>query len=140
MEETYALIEAGYGIMNEHQLAMGESTCASKLYAFPPSHGGKARIEVSEMSRIALERTKTAQDAIKLMGKLAVELGFYAADFSGGDASKGEGGEALTVIDPNEAWVFHVLADDTGTSAVWVAQRVPPGHVSNLYLYSVPMT
>jgi dipeptidase len=87
-----------------------------------------------------LERTKTAQDAIKLMGKLAVELGFYAADFSGGDASKGESGEALTVIDPNEAWVFHVLADDTGTSAVWVAQRVPPGHVSNLYLYSVPMT
>jgi hypothetical protein len=25
--------------------------------------------------------------------------GFYAADYSGGDASKGEGGEALTVVD-----------------------------------------
>ena len=130
VEETYALIEAGYGIMNEHQVAIGESTCASKLYAFPSTHGGKARIEVSQMSEIALERTKTAADAVKLMGKLAEELGFYAADWTGGDASKGEGGEALTVIDPNEAWVFHVCADDTGTSAVWVAQRVPEGHVS----------
>ena len=130
MEETYAIIEAGYGIMNEHQVAIGESTCASKLYAFPTTHGGKARIEVSQMSEIALERTKTAKDAVMLMGKLAVELGFYAADWTGGDASKGEGGEALTVIDPHEAWVFHVCADDTGASAVWVAQRVPEGHVS----------
>lgn len=24
-----------------------------------------------------------------------------------------QAGEALTVTDPNEAWVFHVLADDT---------------------------
>ena len=118
--------------MNEHQVAMGESTCAARYYAFPPSHGGKARIEVREMSRIALERTTTARDAIKLMGALAVELGYYAADFTGGDASKGEGGEALTVIDTEEAWVFHVLADDTGTSAVWAAQRVPDDHVRML--------
>jgi dipeptidase len=132
VEKTYAIVEAGYGIMNEHQVAMGESTCAARYYAFPPSHGGKARIEVREMSRIALERTTTARDAIKLMGALAVELGYYAADFTGGDASKGEGGEALTVIDTEEAWVFHVLADDTGTSAVWAAQRVPDDHVRML--------
>lgn len=82
------------------------------------------------LSQIALERTRTARDAITLMGQLAEQYGFYAADWSGGDASKGEGGEALTVIDPEEAWIFHVLADDTGTSAVWVAQRVPDDHVS----------
>ena len=56
----------------------------------------------------------------RMMGDLAERLGFYGADWSGGDASLGEAGEALTVIDANEAWVFHVLADDTGTSAIWV--------------------
>ena len=92
--------------------------------------GGKAAIEVRQMSQIALERTKTAREAVLLMGSLAERYGFYAADWSGGDASKGEGGEALTVVDKTEAWVFHVLADDTGTSAVWVAQRVQDDHVS----------
>ncbi|KAJ1399093.1 hypothetical protein B484DRAFT_250768 [Ochromonadaceae sp. CCMP2298] len=114
--------------MNEHQVAMGESTCAAKFYAKPVTAGGAARIEVSEMSKIALERSTTARQAIQIMGDLAVELGFYAADWSGGDMSKGEGGEALTVIDKNEAWVFHVLADDTGTSAVWAAQRLEEDH------------
>jgi dipeptidase len=127
---TFALYEAGYGIMNEHQVAIGESTCAARFWAAPTSAGGKAQIEVRQMSQIALERTTTARDAIRLMGSLAESLGFYAADWSGGDASLGEGGEALTVVDKTEAWVFHVLGDDTGTSAVWVAQRVPDDHVA----------
>ena len=88
------------------------------------------------MSQIALERTKTAKEAVLLMGSLAEKYGFYAADWSGGDASMGEGGEALTVVDKTEAWVFHVLADDTGASAVWAAQRVQDDHVSKvLYFY-----
>jgi dipeptidase len=41
-----------------------------------------------------------------------------------------QGGEALQVVDPNEAWVFHILADDTGTGAVWAAQKVPAGHIA----------
>jgi hypothetical protein len=63
------------------------------------------------------------------MGDLAVQLGYYSAEWVGGDESRGEGGEALTVIDKDEAWVFHVTSDDTGASAVWVAQRVPDGEV-----------
>eukprot|EP01034_Spumella_vulgaris_P030165 gene30165-37332_t len=116
--------------MNEHQVSIGESTCAARFWTSPSTAGGMARIEVRSMSQIALERTTTARDAIQMMGDLAVKYGFYAADWSGGDNSKGEGGEALTVIDKTEAWVFHVLGDDTGSSAVWVAQRVEPDHVA----------
>jgi dipeptidase len=116
--------------MNEHQLAIGESTCASTFWAKPTSAGGKAQIEVRELSKLALQRTKTAREAIQLMGDLAVELGFYSAEWSGGDLSKGEWGESLQVVDPEEAWVFHITSDDTGTSAVWAAQRVPDGEVS----------
>jgi hypothetical protein len=48
---TYGLYEAGYGIMNEHGLAMGESTCASWLWAAPTIAGGKAQVEVRELSK-----------------------------------------------------------------------------------------
>ncbi len=58
------------------------------------------------------------------MGDLAVTYGFYSAE-----ASQDEAGEALTIADTEEAWVFHVAPDDTGRSAVWVAQRVPYGQV-----------
>ena len=43
---TYAVFEGMYGIMNEHQVAMGESTCASKLFAAPMGYGGHALLEV----------------------------------------------------------------------------------------------
>jgi dipeptidase len=127
---TYALIEGGYGMINEHQLIIGESTCASKLWAAPTSAGGKAAFEIRELSRLALERTKTAREAIAYMGAVAEKLGFYSADWSGGDASRGEGGENLSVGDTEEAWMFHIIPDDTGTSAVWVAKKVPDGEVS----------
>ena len=122
---TNAYIDGGYAIMNEHQLSIGESTCGSKITALPVNLGGKALLEAGELTRLALERCDTALCAVKLMGALAEEHGYFGAD-----ATPGEGGEALQVADPTDAWVFHVMADDTGASAVWVAQRVPKGHIS----------
>lgn len=133
---TYALIEGLYGIMNQHQVAIGESTCAAKLWAAPigDDGGGKALLEASELSQIALERSKTAVEAIQIMGDLAVKYGFYSSDWHigpfGDGPLLGQGGEALTVVDPEEAWMFHILPDDSGASAVWVAQKVPDDHVA----------
>ncbi len=53
--------------MNEHQVAIGETTCAAKFYGTPVTAGGLARIEISEMSKIALERADTARMAIQIM-------------------------------------------------------------------------
>jgi len=38
--------------------------------------------------------------------------------------------QALSVADAKEAWLFHILPDDTGTSAIWATQRVPDEHVT----------
>ena len=134
VSHTYAIIEGSYGIMNEHGVAMGESTCAAKFWAAPISDGGKALLDIGELSQIALERSRTAREAITTMGALAQQYGYYSAGWDitkyGVDYGMGEGGEALTVIDKNEAWVFHILPDDTATGAIWVAQRVPEDHVS----------
>ena len=93
--------------------------------AAKPRPLGAALWYTDEMSRVALERCDNAKCAVKLMGKLAVEGGFYGEDNVEGTA------ESLIVSDKDEVWVFHVLSSDmNGTSAVWAAQRVPEGHVT----------
>ncbi|RHY44739.1 hypothetical protein DYB30_013180 [Aphanomyces astaci] len=125
---TYAYIDGLYPIINEHQLAIGESTCGANLWAKPATQGGKALFDITELARVAFERTKTAREAVQLMGDLAVQYGYYGAEWEG-DAVYSEAGETLTVTDTKEGWVFHILPDDSGASAVWVAQRVPDTHI-----------
>jgi dipeptidase len=127
--ETYGYIDGVYGILNEHQLAFGESTCGARFFSKPKTQGGDALFDIAALSRVAMQRTKTARESIQLMGDLAVKYGYYGAAWEG-DGVLGEAGEALTIADPTEAWMFHILPDDSGKSAVWVAQRVPDDHVA----------
>ena len=77
------------------------------------------------------ERCDTARCAIQLMGDLAEKYGFYGPEWAVHDENaEDESGEALTVSDKNEAWMFHVMPDDSGASAIWVAQRVPDDHIT----------
>lgn len=117
VSHTYAYYDGVYGIMNEHQLCIGECSCGARTRAKPRPEG-EALFDISELSRIALERCTKARDAIKLMGELAEKYGYYA------------GGETLTIIDTEEAWVFDILASPDGKSAIWVAQRVPDDEVA----------
>ena len=124
---TYAFLDLSYGAVNEHQVAIGESTCSAVTVGKPISvPGGRALFWVGELSHVALERCKTARCAVQLMGALAEQYGFY------GDGEREGAGETLTVADPQEAWVFHVLAgaDDEGGNAIWVAKRVPEGEMT----------
>mmetsp|Transcript_144816 Transcript_144816/g.250682 ORF Transcript_144816/g.250682 Transcript_144816/m.250682 type:complete len:578 (+) Transcript_144816:75-1808(+) len=126
VSHTYAYSKACYGVMNEHKLAFGESTCSGRFWAASLAHNGTALFSNQALSEIALERCQTARCAIKLMGNLAVNHG----GFYGEGATVHGGSETLLVADPNEAWVFNILADPTGYSAIWAAQRVPDDEVT----------
>lgn len=98
--------------MNEHQLSIGE--CTDKAKVHPEPEPGKRIFYSAELSRVALERCKTAREAVKLMGELIEKYGYYGT------------GETLVVADPNEGWVMEMAGYDmNGTGGVWVAQRVP---------------
>ena len=112
VSHTYAYFDGNYGIMNEHQLSIGE--CTDKAKVHPEPEPGKRIFYSSELSRVALERCKTAREAVLLMGQLIETYGYYGT------------GETLLVGDPNEGWVMEMAGyDKNGTGGVWVAQRVP---------------
>ena len=57
------------------------------------------------------------------MGALGERHGFYGEGFEGV-------GEFFVADITGSAYIFHILPDDTASSAIWIAQRVPPGHVA----------
>jgi dipeptidase len=133
VEHTYAYFDQDYGMMNEVQLSIGESTCGAKTAGWPLDiPGGKNLFGIAELSKVALERCETARCAVDTMGSLAEQYGFYSED--SGDMAKpdyGDSAEALVVGDKlGEVWIFHVMTGKDNSGAVWAAQRVPDGHVT----------
>jgi len=122
---TYAYHHGMFGYMNDQQLAIGESTigCVRKLHNPTPTPA----FDITMLTLIAMERCRTAREAIQLMGSLAEKYGYGYNDH----------GEMLAVHDPNEVWVFEIVpvgplwTPQSGKpGAVWCAQRVPDDHVS----------
>jgi dipeptidase len=104
---------------------MAESTigCIRKMRNPTPS----GVFDITTLTLIAMERCKTAREAIKTMGSLAEKYGYGFHD----------SGEMLAVADPDEVWVFEIMpvgplwTPESGKpGAVWCAQRVPDDHVS----------
>lgn len=122
--QTYAYIHSAYPHMNEHQLAIAESTINQRpeLVAL---HGSARQIMTVEQAEIfALQRCRKAREAVKLIGSLMETYGFLP--------SSGDGAEALVVGDPGEAWVLEIFGVGPGWTreggrpgAIWAAQRLP---------------
>lgn len=133
VSHTYAYWEQDYALQNEHGLMMGESTCGSRAEQASIADGGEALLAIEELSRIALERCKTARCAVTTMGGLAEAYGYY-----GSDPGRGGSAEAMIVGDPTEVWVFHILPHPVnGSTAVWISQRVPDDEmtvVANMFV------
>lgn len=132
VRHTYAYTLGTYAIQNEKQVSIGESTCSAVFFAIPKfAPNGKAVLHMETLTELALERCATARCAVQTMGDLAVQYGFYGGAWQENvETAQDEAGEALTVADPDETWMFHILPDDTGSSAIWIAQRVPDDHIT----------
>lgn len=118
VEHTYAYIDAEYPIMNEHGLMLGECTDNSAHLEKAPYTEGGGIFYSSELGRVALERCKTAREAIKLMGELIDEYGLYGT------------AETLFVADKNEGWILEMQPTPSGKGGFWIAEKIPDGEVS----------
>jgi dipeptidase len=115
IEKTYGYINTAYPCMNDHQLAIGESTFGGR----EELQSDKGLIDCQQLVRLMLERNTTARDAIRMADDLTKQYGWNDA------------GECLTISDKNEVWHFEIVgAGKDKIGAIWAAQRVPDGHIS----------
>ncbi|MBR1798600.1 MAG: C69 family dipeptidase [Bacteroidales bacterium] len=112
---TYAYLNTAYPCLNEHQLAIGETTFGGPDTLV--NRNGMFTIE--ELERVALMRCTTARDAIRLIGSLVKQYGY------------GDAGECITIADRKEVWQMEILGEGRNVvGGIWAAQRVPDDHVA----------
>jgi dipeptidase len=112
---TFGYINTAYPCMNDHQLAIGESTFGGR----ESLHSDSGMIDCEQLVQLMMERCTTAREAIKLSGELTGKYGWI------------DEGECLTIADKNEAWVFEIVGPGKNrVGSIWVAQRVPDDHVT----------
>ena len=114
VEKTFAYLNTAYPCLNEKQLAIGETTFGGRR----EMRNKEGLFLIEELERVALQRCTTAREAIKLIGKLIKEYGYA------------DGGECITIADPNEVWHMEILGEGPDNiGGVWAAQRIPDDHV-----------
>lgn len=112
VEHTYSVV----GNMNEFQVAIGETTYGGRSEL--QSQKG-AIMDYGSLIYIALQRAKTAREAIQIMTSLAEEYG-YASE-----------GESFSISDPEEVWIMEMIGKGEGEKgAIWVAVKIPDGCIS----------
>jgi len=111
VEHTYSVV----GNMNEFQVSIGETTYGGREVLFTQKG---AIMDYGSLIYVALQRAKTAREAIQVMTDLVEKFG-YASE-----------GESFSISDANEVWIMEMIGKGEGEKgAVWVAQRIPDGYI-----------
>jgi len=103
------------GLMNEHQLSLGETTFGGREELINPD----AMFHYYPLMLITLQRARTAREAIKVMTGLVEKYGYRSE------------GESISIADKKEAWLLEIVGTGPGgKGAVWVTRRLPDGMIS----------
>ncbi|MDD7564466.1 MAG: C69 family dipeptidase [Alloprevotella sp.] len=103
---TYSVM----GNINEHQVAITETTFGGREELVDTA----GIIDYVSLMAIALQRSKTAREAIAVMTSLVQEYGYASS------------GESFSIADPNEVWILEMIGKGSGRrGTVWVAVRIP---------------
>ena len=109
------------GNMNEHQLIIAETTYGGR----PELWDSTGVMDYGSLIYVALQRAKTAREAIEVIADLADTYGYYSS------------GESFSIADKDEVWVMDLIGKgmkmENGKNVrkgiVWVARRVPDGYI-----------
>ena len=109
-EQTYNVV----GNMNQWQVTIGETTFGGREEMVDTT----GILDYGSLIYIALQRSKTAREAITVMTSLVEQYGYNSE------------GETFTICDPNEAWIMEMMGCASNRSVskertVWVAIRIP---------------
>ncbi len=104
------------GFMNEHQVAIGETTFGG-LDSL--QRQAVSFMDYGSLMKLAMQRAKTAREAIKVITELVAQYGYASS------------GESFAISDANEAWIMEIIGKGNyEKGAVWVARLIPDGYVS----------
>lgn len=104
--QTYSVV----GNMNEFQVSIAETTFGGREELIDTT----GIIDYGSLMYIALQRSRSAREAIRVMTSLVEEYGYYSS------------GESFSIADPNEVWIMEMIGKGPNNKgAVWVAQRIP---------------
>lgn len=127
IKETFRYISMDYSVyvglpapltnggMNEHGVAVRDVALASRRELVEMTPKPQRGVNYSDLARIALERARTAREALDISVDLIKRYG----DFT-------YGGNSHAFADPNEGWVLLTFA---GGKGLWVAKRLGPNDV-----------
>lgn len=108
---TYSVV----GNINQHQLAIGETTYGGR----GELHNPDGLIDYGSLIYLTLQRAKNAREAIHTIVTLTEKYGYCSS------------GESFSISDPNEVWIMEMIGKGPGKKGMaFVARRIPDGYIS----------